>query len=142
MLLAAGFWLLASGRQSPTKYTMRNFYNYEIWQKSIAITKEVYMLTLKLPVSEKYGLLSQMRRAAVSISSNIAEGSSRSSDKEFARYLEISIGSSFELETQIIIGKEIGYFDEIDAKTILDNLHALQKQVSRLIQKLNNEARK
>lgn len=89
---------------------MRNFYDYEIWQKSIAITKAIYTLTKKLPESEKYGLLSQMRRAAVSISSNIAEGSSRSSDKDFARFLEISIGSSFELETQVIIGKEISYF--------------------------------
>ena len=115
---------------------MRNFYDYEIWQKSIEITKAIYTLTKMLPESEKYGLLSQMRRAAVSISSNIAEGSSRSSDKDFARFLEISIGSSFELETQVIIGKEISYFKDVDTKEILEDLHSLQKQISKLIRKL------
>lgn len=115
---------------------MRNFYDYEIWKKAIAITKAIYTLTKKLPESEKYGLLSQMRRAAISISSNIAEGSSRSSDKDFARFLEISIGSSFELETQVIIGKEISYFKDDDIKDLLEDLHCLQKQISKLIRKL------
>lgn len=115
---------------------MHNFYDYKVWQESIAITKAIYTITKKLTESEKYGLLSQMRRAAVSISSNIAEGSSRSSDKYFARFLEISIGSSFDLETQVIIGEEISYFKDIDTKEILEDIHSLQKQISKLNRKL------
>lgn len=78
---------------------MRDFRKLEIWNKGIAIVKTVYAFTADLPKSEKYGLISQMQRCAVSIPSNIAEGCSRNSEIEYKRYLEIAIGSAFELET-------------------------------------------
>ena len=76
---------------------MRNFRNLEIWTRGIELVKEIYKLTSKFPSNEKFGLISQMQRASVSIPSNIAEGCSRNSDVEFKRFLEIAIGSSFEL---------------------------------------------
>lgn len=80
-----------------------------VWRKSIDLTKEIYLLTSAFPKSELYGLTSQMRRCAVSIPSNIAEGNSRSSKQEYARFLTIAMGSIFELETQLLIAMEVGY---------------------------------
>ncbi len=90
-----------------------------VWQKSIQLVKEVFILTGKFPKSELYGLISQMRRAAVSIPSNIAEGYGRRSSKEYAQFYSIAYGSALELETQTIIAKElqfttIEYFDKVD----------------------------
>ena len=82
---------------------MRNFRTLNIWQEGIAIVKQVYRLAELLPVEEKYGLRSQICRSVVSIPSNIAEGCSRNSQIDFKRFLEIALGSSFELETQLII---------------------------------------
>lgn len=87
---------------------MRNFRKLKIWSQGIIIVKEIYKVAKKLPDDEKFGLKSQITRAAVSIPSNIAEGSSRNSEVEFKRFLEISIGSLFEVETQLIIIQELG----------------------------------
>lgn len=89
---------------------MRNFRDLNVWQDSIRLTKEIYRITSKLPKSEMYGLASQMNRAVVSIPSNIAEGSAKDSQKEFIRFLRISLGSAFELETQLEICIELNYF--------------------------------
>jgi len=78
------------------------------WQLGIKLVKDVYALTNDFPDSERYGLVAQMRRAAVSVPSNIAEGAARESTREFAHYLVIARGSLSELETQLIIGKELG----------------------------------
>ena len=115
---------------------MRNFRNLEIWNSGIAIAKTIYILTNQLPDSEKYGLSSQMRRAAVSISSNIAEGASRKSEVDFARFLDIAIGSSFELETQLIITKEIGFITQEQLDAQLNTLNTLQKQINKLVTKI------
>ena len=101
---------------------MKDFKKLIVWQKSIKLVKEVYTVTKKLPKEELYGLTSQVRRAAVSIPSNIAEGSGKG-NKEFNHYLNISKGSSFELETQFIIIKELDFtstetFNEINAHII------------------------
>ena len=81
---------------------MRNFRTLNIWQEGIAIVKQIYRLAEWLPVEEKYGLKSQICRSAVSILSNITEGCSRNSQIDFKRFLEIALGSSFELETQLL----------------------------------------
>lgn len=78
---------------------MKDFKSLKVWQKGIKLVIEIYKSTKHFPQEELYGLTSQMRRSSVSIPSNIAEGSGRSSDKDFHRFLEISIGSAFELET-------------------------------------------
>lgn len=84
---------------------MRDFKKLEIWKNGITIVKHVYSLVQKLPSEEKFGLKSQLSRAAVSVPSNIAEGCSRNSEVEFKRFLEISLGSLFEVETQLIISE-------------------------------------
>ena len=94
---------------------MHNFKELKIWTKSIDLTVEIYKLTDTFPGSEKFGLVSQIRRSSVSIASNIAEGASRVSNKDFARFLQIALGSAFELETQLMISKEVL---EIDTKRI------------------------
>jgi four helix bundle protein len=82
---------------------MRNFRNYRVWHNSIELVDHVYALTELLPKEEDYTLKQQMRRAAISVASNIAEGCGRDGQKDFKRFVEISIGSSYELETQLII---------------------------------------
>ena len=88
---------------------MRNFREYDIWIDSIQLVKEVYHVVNKFPAKEKFSLSSQIIRSVVSIPSNIAEGASRKSEKDFARFLEISLGSVFESETQIRIAFELDY---------------------------------
>ena len=96
---------------------MRNFRNLNIWQQGIELVTYVYEVAAQLPKEEKYGIASQICRASVSIPSNIAEGCSRNSDIEYKRFLEIALGSAFELETQLVIIQKL--------KTIL---HLLQGQ--------------
>lgn len=102
---------------------MRNFRNMKIWQEGLAIVKKVYNLSEQLPPEEKYGLRSQTCRSAVSIPSNIAEGCSRDSEIDFKRFLEISLGSSFELETQLIIIKEQYLILSEEIELIIDTLN-------------------
>ena len=90
-----------------------NHKDLEVWKKSIGFVTEIYRATNSFPKEEIYGLTSQIRRAAVSIPSNIAEGSARRSDKEFIQFLYIALGSLVETETQLIISKEIGYLNDI-----------------------------
>ncbi|MBI5021541.1 MAG: four helix bundle protein [Ignavibacteriales bacterium] len=117
---------------------MRDFRKLTIWQQGIQHVKEVYLLSGLLPKEEKYGLKSQMCRAAVSIPSNIAEGCSRNSDIEFRRYLEMAIGSTFELETQLILLKEIGFTHEENLIDVFALLSSEQKMINALITKISN----
>lgn len=104
---------------------MHNFKRLEVWNKSMALVRNIYELTKKFPKTEQFGLTSQIQRAAVSIPANIAEGSAKSSNKDFARFLEISVGSSCELETLIIIAKDLSYIDEA-------NFNLLDKQIKEI----------
>jgi four helix bundle protein len=98
-------------------------------------------LTKDYPDSEKFGLISQMNRAGVSIPSNIAEGCSRNSEKEYKRYLEIAMGSAFELETQLIIAYDLDYHSEEQHKQATTELNVLQKQINKLIGILNSSSK-
>ena len=86
---------------------MRNFKELRIWQKGIDIAVKTFQLTDTFPKEDKFGICQQMTKAGVSIPSNIAEGSSRKSEKDYARFIEISLGSNFELETQLIIAEQL-----------------------------------
>ncbi|MFV8379539.1 four helix bundle protein [Flavobacterium sp. LB3R33] len=88
-------------------------------------------MTLSFPNDEKFGLTNQLRRASVSIPSNIAEGSSRQSNKDFARFLEIAIGSAYEVETQILISSDLGFITPEDLKELTDMLNEIIKMTSR-----------
>ena len=89
--------------------TARNFREYKVWQDAVAYATEVYKLTATLPYFERKGLCDQLQRAVVSISSNIAEGSARPSDADFAHFLDTALGSAYEVETQLLIAKNVGY---------------------------------
>lgn len=117
---------------------MRQFKELEIWQLGQSLTIDIYKVTIKMPKEEVYGLTSQMRRASVSIPSNIAEGCSRNSNKEFNRFLEIAIGSSFELETQLIISQELGLLPQDEVQKILQSLSILQPKINAFIQSVKN----
>lgn len=95
---------------------------------AMQITTNVYLLVRKLPYEERFDLSSQLRRSSVSIPSNIAEGSSRMSAKERAHYVEVAIGSAFELETQLLIAKNVGYLTEQEVESQIMELSELQKK--------------
>lgn len=118
---------------------MRNFREYDIWRSAIRIAKVVYEITASFPPSEKYGLSSQIQRASVSISSNIAEGCSRYSETDFARFLEISLGSTFEVENQMILAAEFGYVTEEQLNDFAVEIAVLQKQINTLITKIRHK---
>ena len=114
-----------------------SFRDLKIWQKGLEITREVYLLSRKLPKEELFGLVSQMKRAAVSIPSNIAEGRGRSSRKDFCQFLHIAVGSMLELETQLIIAND-SYRVEIGK--IVKMLDEEQRMTISMIKKLKAES--
>lgn len=115
---------------------MDNFKNLEVWKKSVHFATLIYKFTSSFPKNETYGLTSQIRRSAVSISSNIAEGAGRESNKEFRYFLNISYGSSCELETQILIAKNLGFLAPDDYDTAHDKLTEIQKMLYSLRNKI------
>ncbi len=114
----------------------RSYRDLEVWKLSIALVKEIYSITAKFPASGIYGLTSQMRRAAVSIPSNIAEGQGRKSNNIFCQYLDTAIGSVGELETQLIIAKEIDYISAEIMDSMLVILDWIRKMIRSLSRKL------
>ena len=113
-------------------YKSRSYRDLEVWKLSIDFVKKVYQVTHNFPASENFGLINQIRRAAVSIPSNIAEGQGRNSTKEFRQFLAISLGSLAELETQLIIAKEIEYLTQNGLETLLSPLDRIRKMIKGL----------
>ena len=111
-----------------------NYKELKVWQKAMDLTVEVYKLVKLLPNEETYALSDQMRRAVVSIPSNIAEGQGRNSDKEFIQFLSIARGSLWELETQIEICLRIGYIDQ----SLATNTNNLIAEISKMLNALSN----
>jgi four helix bundle protein len=107
-----------------------------VWQKAMDLTAVIYKLVKKLPKEELYSLSDQMRRAAVSIPSNIAEGRDRNTNKEFVQFLTVSRGSRAELETQILVCVNVGYLTEIDILEAMNLLTEVGKMLTSLIKKL------
>ncbi|MDR1963456.1 MAG: four helix bundle protein [Planctomycetaceae bacterium] len=117
---------------------VRNYRDLIAWQKAMELTEKVYRATRTFPREEIYGLTSQVRRAAVSIPSNIAEGQARKSTPEFLHFLSIACGSRAEIETQIMIAKRLQYIDDVEANEIL----SLSSEVSSLLNGLINSLKK
>ena len=107
-----------------------------VWQKSIELVEEVYRLLEKLPANERFAMADQIRRSAVSIPSNIAEGRGRNAEKDFVRFLNIANGSAFELETQLIICQRIGYLTEDDTTKAFQLCDEICRMLNSLIKKL------
>ena len=106
---------------------MNNLKELKIWSKAIDLTVDVYKATADFPADERYGLISQSRRAAVSIPSNIAEGAGRNSAKEFINFLGIANGSSYELQTQLIISNKLNLLENTVLDSLLQQIEELQK---------------
>ncbi|MDP9230632.1 MAG: four helix bundle protein [Bacteroidota bacterium] len=117
---------------------MRNFKNLKIWQKGFDIAVKSFELVASFPKEEKYGLSSQLTRSAISIPSNIAEGSSRTSDKDYNRFLEISLGSTFEMETQILISQAVNFGNKALSDVLLKDIDEEQKMLMSFMSKLKN----
>ncbi len=115
---------------------MRNFKELKIWQKGFEISVNAITLTSAFPASEKFGLVSQINRASVSIPSNIAEGSSRKSQKDYFRFIEISLGSTFELETQLLIAQKLNMGNQELLKTILNMVIEEERMLSSFLKTL------
>jgi four helix bundle protein len=109
---------------------MHNYKELNVWIESKNFVITVYKVTTKFPKSEVYGLTSQINRAAISIPSNIAEGAGRNSNKDFSRFINIAIGSSFELETQLIIAFDLDLIDKSDFDTCIERIVKIQKMLS------------
>lgn len=114
---------------------MHNYKKLAVWKKGIDLATAIYKVTQQFPGEEKYGITSQMRRCAVSISSNVAEGAGRNSDNEFRHFLNIAFGSCSELETQLIISNKLKYITENEFDTISPKLVEVQKMIFTLIKK-------
>lgn len=106
-----------------------NFKNLKVWQKAVDLAVSVYELTRSFPSEEKFGITSQMRRSSVSIPSNIAEGTARNSSKAFSNCLDISLGESFELETQAIIANRVGILSENQFSQFTSEVSEVQKMI-------------
>jgi len=119
---------------------MHKLSDLQVWVKARILAKKTYLLTNKLPDTERFGLITQMRRASVSIASNIAEGCGRNSDKEFIQFLAIANGSSYELKTQIFICIDLEFVDEKEASEIINNLEEIEKMIFGLQQSIQKRS--
>ena len=111
----------------------RDFRKYGVWNEAVDFATYVYEVTGTMPWFEKKGLCDQLQRAAVSISSNIAEGAARTSDADFTHFLDFALGSAFEVETQLNIAKNVGYLDEEHYRELIMKLSSIERQINALI---------
>jgi len=116
----------------------RNFREYKVWNDAIELSTLVYQITEKMPWFEKKGLCDQLQRAVVSIASNIAEGSARPTNSVFAHFLDFSLGSAFEVETQLNIAKNVGYITDDIFNNLTIKLNEIERQLNGLLNSLRS----
>ena len=112
---------------------MQDFTQLKVWQKAHIFTVNLYKITCNFPSEEKFGLTNQIRRASISIESNISEGCGRNRDKEFSRFLDIAQGSAYEVKCQILIARDLGYVDGNKSQLLTEKIN----EISRMINALN-----
>lgn len=110
-----------------------------VWQKSIALAKELYRVTAKFPAEEKFGLISQVRRAAISVPSNIAEGQARNTTGEFIQFISHAEGSAAELDTQLFLSVELGYLTSSDAAPVVAQIEEIRRMLNSLRRRLGGD---
>jgi four helix bundle protein len=115
-----------------------HFKNLKVWQMGMDLVVMVYSIVKDYPKEERYSLVSQITRSAISVPSNIAEGSGRNTDKDFAKYLSQSLGSLYELETQIIASCRLGYISEEKSEEVIKVINELEKMLIGFIRKINS----
>ncbi len=108
---------------------MKTHHDLDVWKKSILLVTEIYKVTESYPKSELYGLTNQIRRCAVSVPSNIAEGAARASAKEFSQFLSIALGSIAEVETQLIVSNNLKYLEKNNLDLLLDDIVTIRKMI-------------
>lgn len=121
------------------KQPLRSYRELKVWQNSVELVTVIYQITASFPKEEMYGLTAQIRRSAISIPSNIAEGAARNSTKEFIRFVDIALGSLAELETQFIIANNLGFVSENSKNESMDSLQDVGKMLNGLKRRLNEK---
>ena len=116
---------------------MKTHKDLDVWKKSIELVASIYKITSSFPKEELYGLTSQIRRSAVSLPSNIAEGAARNHVNEFRQFLYIALGSGAELETQLIISKMLGFISDEQSQELINELNSISKMLQGLIKSIN-----
>jgi len=111
---------------------IKSFYDLIVWQKGIDLVKQIYEVTKNFPKEEQYGLSSQMRRASISIPSNVAEGFRRRHNKEYKQFLNIALGSCAELETQVVIAAQLAYLRKEEEKSLIELINYICKMIVNL----------
>lgn len=115
---------------------MHRYKDLEIWKLSRKFCTPIYKVTQSFPESERFGLITQLRRASISVPSNIAEGSAKSSNKHFLIFLENALGSCYEIETQLLVSNDVGYLNDIDLKNLSDELHKITLMIAKFMSTL------
>jgi four helix bundle protein len=118
---------------------MRPHEKLEVWNKAVEFVVTIYKETAEFPKEEKFGLTSQVRRAAVSVPANIAEGAARQTSREFARFLSIAQGSASELETELLIAQRLGYLEQNSYRKLYDELNTIARMIVGLSQHLKRK---
>jgi len=121
---------------------MQDFRNIQAWQKAHELALKIYKTTKAFPKDERYGLTSQIRRAALSIPCNIAEGCARSTDADFARFLDIAIGSASEVECQLLLAKDIEYLKKTESDELLEQVMRVKRMLAKFIATLRKKTAK
>lgn len=116
--------------------TFKSYQDLEVWQKAMSLARDLYQATAGFPREERFGLINQMRRAAVSIPSNLAEGHARSGTSEFRHFVSIAMGSTAELETQVLLSADLGYLKTQVRDNLLSQLDAIGKMLRGLYRSL------
>jgi four helix bundle protein len=119
---------------------MQDFTKLAVWQKAHSFTVNLYQITANFPSQERYGLTNQIRRASVSVESNISEGCGRNGDKEFSRFLDIAQGSAYEVKCQILISRDLGYIDLDKAQLLIDKINEISKMINSLNQTIKTKS--
>lgn len=117
---------------------MRNFQDLNVWQKAHALTLDVYRISQRFPAAELYGLTSQLRRSCVSIEATLAEGCGRRSEREFCRFLRISMGSAAESECHLLIARDLGMLDAAGFRRCSSQLDAVKRMLHRLLERIES----
>jgi len=119
---------------------MKTHRDLQVWKHSIDFVEKIYRLTQEFPSEEKYGLVSQLRRSALSIPSNIAEGAARGSTKEYIYFTRVSLGSVAELETQLIVSHRLGYIESSDLLQLLEERASIARQLQAMHKSLSRKS--
>ena len=115
---------------------MHNYKKLEVWNESVMLVTEIYLLTDKFPDKERFGLISQINRSSVSVASNIAEGAGRGSKKDFSLFLGYALASSFDLETQLIISNNLNFISNEQKEDVVNKLNIIQRKIYNLMKSL------